>query len=160
MPVVTIEEHIDASPQRVWDLINDIRRGPEWVTVMEEVLYVSDDPLKEGSRYRERSKIGPVRSETEWRITRFEPPRLQVHECREPTLSAVLTMEVEPEGKGARLHHRTEFAMLPVFRPLGWLAERVFGKRTMERELRRTVDNAKRIAEAESESRGPTPPVS
>lgn len=63
MPIVTIEEHIEVSPQRVWDFVSDIRRGPEWVAVMEEVLHVSDDPLKEGSRYPEQSKIGPGRSE-------------------------------------------------------------------------------------------------
>jgi carbon monoxide dehydrogenase subunit G len=152
MPNVKISEHIEAPLQRVWDFISDIRRGPEWVTVMKEVLYVSDGALKKGSIYRERSKVGPSMSETEWRITSFEPPHVQVHECNESTLRAVLTMRVEPDGKGARLLHETEFKMLPVFRPLGWLVEQAFGKRKMRRELHQTVANAKRILEAESSS--------
>jgi uncharacterized protein YndB with AHSA1/START domain len=150
MPRVVITQHIAAPPQQVWDFISDIRRGPEWVTVMKEVLYVSDGALREGSLYRERSKVGPSTSETEWRITRFEAPRLQVHECRERALHAVLTMRVEPDGDEAVLHHETEFEMLPVFRPLGWLVEQLFGKRTMERELRQTVENAKRMLEAQA----------
>ncbi len=121
---------------------------------MKEVLYVSDGPLKEGSIYRERSKVGPGTSETEWKITKFEPPRIQVHECREPMLRAVLKMQVEPEGEGTRLLHWTVFQMLPVFRPLGWLVEQVFGKRTMTREMQRTVENAKRILESDSAFQG------
>lgn len=154
MPIIEISQRITAPPQQVWDFISDVRRGPQWVTVMEEVLHVSNEPLKEGSMYRERSKVGPTRSETEWHITKFEPPRVQVHECSEPTLHAVLTMRVEPDGSGTRLLHQTEFKMLPVFRPLGWLVEQVFGKRTMEREMRQTVENAKRILEAETASLG------
>lgn len=152
MPQVKIEEYIDAPPQHVWSFISDIRRGPEWVTVMKEVLHVSEKPLREGSTYRERSKVGPSTSETEWRITKFKAPRVQVHECREPMLHAVLTMRVEPEGTGVRLLHQTKFKMLPVFRPLGWLVEQVFGRRTMEREMLQTVDNAKRMLEAEAAS--------
>lgn len=150
MPEVKISKHIKAPAHHVWDFISDIKRGPEWVTVMKEVLYVSDEPLKEGSIYRELSKVGPLISETEWKIKKFDPPRVQVHECREPTFHAVLTMLVESDGEGSHLLHWTRFKMFPVFRPWGWLVEQVFGKRTMMREMQRTVENAKRILEADS----------
>lgn len=149
MPQVEFIEYIQAPPQAVWDFISDIRRGPEWVTVMKEVLFVSDGPIKKGSVYRERSQVAVSTSETEWHITEFDPPRRQVHETNEPMLQAVLTMEVTPDGDGARLLHRTDFKMMPRFRPLGWLVEKLFGYRTMSKELRQTVDNAKRILEAE-----------
>ena len=147
MPQIRIVEHIDAPPEAVWALISDIRRGPEWVTVMEEVVHVSDEQTTQGTVYREISKIGPSRSETEWRITRFDPPRVQIHECKEPTLQATLTMQVEPDGTGSRFIHQTDFEMLPVFRPLGWLAESLVGKRLMQREMTQTVANAKRLLE-------------
>lgn len=147
MPQIRIVEHIEASPETVWGLISDIRKGPEWVTVMEDVVYVSDEQTAAGTVYREVSKIGPSRSETEWRIARFDPPRVQIHECKEPTLQATLTMQVEPDGTGSRFIHQTDFKMLPVFRPLGWLIESLFGKRLMEREMAETVANAKRLLE-------------
>ena len=69
MPQVEFIEYIQAPPQAVWDFISDIRRGPEWVTVMKEVLFVSDGPVKKGSVYRERSQVAVSTSETEWHIT-------------------------------------------------------------------------------------------
>ena len=150
MPDVALHRHIEAAPEKVWDLLFDIRRGPEWVTVMIETLSVSDDWIQKGSVYRERSKVGPSTSITEWAITAFDPPHLQVHETHERTLSVKLTMKVEPDGDGSMLIHRTEFKMLPVFRPLGWLVEQLFGKRTMSRELNQSVQNAKRLLESAS----------
>ncbi len=79
MPRVEFIAHIHAPPQAVWDFISDIRRGPEWVTVMKEVLFVSDEPIKKDSVYRERSQVAGSMSETEWHITEFDPPRRQVH---------------------------------------------------------------------------------
>lgn len=150
MPVVEIHQHIDAAPEKVWDLMCDIRRGPEWITVMLETLYVSDDWIQKGSVYRERSKVGPSTSITEWTITEFAPPHLQVHETNERSMSIELTIEVKPDGEGTLLTHRTEYRMLPVFRPLGWLMEQLFVNRTLNRELRQSVQNAKRLLESPS----------
>ena len=149
MPVIKIIEHIDASPEVVWNFISDVHRGPEWVTVMKDVLYVSEGEFGQGSIYRELSKIGPKESETEWHITRFEPPHVQVHECQESTLQATLTMRVEPDGNGARLIHQTEYQLMPVFRPLGWVLEKLFAYRMMRSEFQQSVQNAKQLIERE-----------
>ena len=55
------------------------------------------------------TKVGPNESDTEWHITQFDPPHIQVHECKEATLQAVLTVQVEPEGDGTRLTHHTDY---------------------------------------------------
>ena len=151
MPRIVFSEHIETSAEDVWDLISDVRRGPEWVTVMKEVLHVSEEPIKEGSTYRELSKVGPSTSETEWRITKFEAPKLQVHECREKALRAVLTMTIEPEGDGVRFTQKTEYKMMPDLRPFGWLLETLFAHRMIKKELGRTIKNAKSILESGSE---------
>ncbi len=136
MPQVEYIKHINAQPENVWNFISDIRRGPEWVEVMEKVLYVSDEPLKEGSSYREESKIAGSTSETEWHITEFDPPRRQVHKTDETMLRATLTMEVSPENNGTKFRHRTEFKMMPRFRPLGWIVEKLFGYRMMSKKIK------------------------
>src|SRR5687768_13250119 len=99
MPTIEIDRIIDTPARAVWDFISDIEKAPEWVTVMQALLSTPVNPLTQGAVYRERSKIGPSVSETEWRVTRFDPPRVQVHECSEPTLKVELTMTVEPQGK-------------------------------------------------------------
>ena len=151
MPEVKTSKHIDAHPRQVWDFISNIRRVPEWVTMTTEVLDMGDESLEEGTTYRERTRIGPSTSETEWRVTEIDPPHLQVHRCSEPMLDAELTMRVEPEGDGARFHHQTEFKMLPAFRPLGWVMEQLFGNR-LEQEMSQTVENAKNIIESQTAS--------
>jgi uncharacterized protein YndB with AHSA1/START domain len=149
MPGVHLSVRINAPVEKVWDFLSDIRRAPEWVTVMEELLEVSDDPIRQGTVYRERSRIGPGRSETTWTITRLEPPSVQVHECASPGMRATLTMRVEPDGSAARLEHMTEYEMFPGFRPLGWLIETLFARRVMQQELAKTVQAAKAMLESE-----------
>ncbi|MDX1616415.1 MAG: SRPBCC family protein [Candidatus Promineifilaceae bacterium] len=151
MPRVEFIEHIDAPAQKVWDFISNLDRVPEWVTLTKEMHFVSDRPPKEGTVYRELTEVAGFATETEWRISAFDPPHRQVHETEETMLSAVLTMAVEPEGDGARLLHRSNFKMMPKVRPLGWLIERLFGQPITESELSQTVQNAKRIIEAEHE---------
>ena len=41
---------------------------------MKEVIHTTDNPARLGTVYRERSKVGPSLSETEWKVTRFEAP--------------------------------------------------------------------------------------
>lgn len=148
MPVVEITRHIEAPPSEVWSFVSDIYKVPEWVTVTEEMIETTDNPVRKGTVYRELSKIGPSKSESEWRVTVFEPEDVQVHETEEPSFQATLTMKVEEEGEGTKFTHRTEYKLMPVFRPLGWLLEKLFASSMMERNLTQTVDNAARMIES------------
>lgn len=148
MPKVEIEQPIRASREKVWEVISDIEKAPEWVTVMKSLVETTENPVEKGTVYRERSKIGPKESETEWRVTRFDPPVVQVHECDEPDFQATLTMRVREEAGGtSTLFHTTEYWLMPTFRPLGWLAETLFIKRLMRRSLNESVDACKRLIE-------------
>ena len=51
MPVFRTTEYIHAPPQTVWDLVCDLRRGPEYVDVMLDLVYVSDDPQLKSARF-------------------------------------------------------------------------------------------------------------
>jgi uncharacterized protein YndB with AHSA1/START domain len=148
MPVVEIHEHIDSSPDQVWALISDIEKAPEWVTVMRELVSTTDNPVREGTVYRERSKVGPGVSETKWHVTRCDAPHLQVHECHEASMRAVLTMQVEPEGTGSSFLHRTEYQMIPRFRPFGWVLEKLVVNRTMRQQLTATVQQLAVLAQS------------
>ncbi len=152
MAKVEITKHINASPQKVWDFISDVEKAPEWVTVMQSLVETTDNPVKEGTVYRELSKIGSKESETEWRVTRFESPKIQIHECKESDFAAVLTISVEDSNGGTKLIHKTDYALMPNFRPLGWLLEKLFVHKTMVKNMNESLDNCKRILEAETKS--------
>lgn len=150
MPTVKIEKTINAPQQEVWEFISDIEKAPEWVVVMKSLVDTTENPVKKGTVYRESSKIGPKESETEWKITYFDPPHMQVHECEEPDFKATLTMQVEDNGDGtSTLFHTTDYRLMPKFRPLGWAVETLFIKKLMVKNLHQSVDNCKRLIEEE-----------
>ena len=149
MPKVQIKERIEAAPKTVWDFISDIEKAPEWVVVMKSLVHTTENPVRKGTVYKESSKIGPKESETEWKVTQFDEPRVQIHECNESDFKAKLTMEVEDNGDGSStLHHTTQYRLMPVFRPLGWLLETLFVKKVMDKNLHQSVENCKKLIEA------------
>lgn len=148
MRTVEFERHINASPVSVWSFISDVERVPEWATMTEEVLETSNNPLQEGSVYRERSKIGPYASESEWEVTTFRPLEVQVHETDEPAFKAILTMAVAEEDGGTHFNFQADYELMPAFRPVGWLAEELFAARLIEQNFEETVDNVKRMSES------------
>lgn len=148
MPKIEIEKYIKAPQKQVWEFISDIEEAPQWVVVMKSLIETTDNPVREGTVYRELSKIGPKASETEWRVTYFDPPHMQAHECSEPDFKATLTMRVEDNGDGtSTLFHVTEYQLIPNARFLGGLLESLFIKRLVNRKLHESVENCKRIIE-------------
>lgn len=66
---------IDATPETVWSVVSDVERYDELSAAFtDEVTYVSDGTVGEGTVYRERGGIGPISDESEWRIVDFVPP--------------------------------------------------------------------------------------
>jgi uncharacterized protein YndB with AHSA1/START domain len=148
MPKVAIEKEINAPPKKVWKFISDIEKAPEWVVVMQSLEDTTDNPVKRGTVYREQSKIGPKESVTEWEVVRYDSLGIQVHKCEESDFKATLTMRVADNmDDTSTLHHTTEYQLMPNFRPLGWLLETLFIKRSMRKNLNKSVNNCKRMIE-------------
>lgn len=147
MKKIEIVQKINAPVKEVWDYISDIKSAPDWVVVMNSLVSTTDNPVKLNTVYKEKSQVGPKESETTWKVTKFEQEKIQVHECYEKDFKAVLTMQVEPMDSGTKLIHITEYALMPVFRPLGWLAESIIMHKTITKNLQESVNNCKQIIE-------------
>lgn len=148
MPSVKFIEKIEAPQKQVWEFISDIEKAPRWVAVMKALIDSTDNPVQEGTVYREVSRIGLKKSETEWKVTYFDPPHMQAHECDEPDFKATLTMRVEDNGDGtSTLFHITDYQFMPNSRVLGGLLESLFIKSLMSRKLHQSVENCKRMIE-------------
>lgn len=148
MPKTKIVKHIQAPQKQVLEFICDIEKAPGWVAVMKSLIETTENPVKKGTVYREASKIGPKTSDTEWKVSYFDPPHMQVHECYEPDFKANLIMRVEDNGDGtSTLFHTTEYQLMPNARFLGGLLETLFVKRLMFRKLNKSVENCKRMIE-------------
>ena len=151
MSTVSAATRIAAPVEKVWGLLDDFRRMPEYVHFVREVFDYTEPPVGVGSRYSERSKPGPVESVSHWVVTQVEPLRRQVHETKMPDIEAVLTVSMEPDGEGGtRYAQSTEFRLLPKARPIGWLLETLVMRRRMQAHMEKIVANVKRISEAET----------
>lgn len=150
MPTISESIYVEVPRERVWAFVTDVKRCPEWLHFVLEVLDVSDGPVGEGTVYRERAKAGPVESVSEWRIIEFQPPVRQTHAGRMPEGEARLRIRLDTEGTGTRWNHEMDFRMLPKLWPLGWLLEQLIVKRKMRSDFRVALQSAKEILERES----------
>lgn len=152
MPSVEAAVVIAAPREVVWALISDPTRHTEFGTVVSEVSVVTAGPTIKGTIYRETSGPGFLKTRSEWTITEFDPPSRLVHEGREPAMHSRFTWKLEEITRAStRLSQVGDFVMMPRFRPLGWLIEKIAAKRMLERETQRMLQDMKRIAEAEAQ---------
>lgn len=111
----TIE--IDAPPRRVWGVMSDVERWPEWTRSVSKIVPLQPGPLDLGSRARvTQPRLGTL----VWHVTALEPGRSFTWETRAPGTLMIGTHEVTPRGEGstARLHVHSEGIAVSL---LGWL---------------------------------------
>jgi carbon monoxide dehydrogenase subunit G len=141
---------IAAPRQAVWDLLADPSRHTEFGSFVAEVRLVTQGGPRQGTVYRERSGPAFMKSESEWTITRFDPPREMVHASKERAMAGEATWTLTEGGDGStRVTQVLDFQMMPRFRTLGRLLEAAFAK-LAQRETDRMLQDIKRIAEAQA----------
>ena len=105
---ITVE--IDASPERVWEVLTDVERWSEWTETVTSMRRLDDGPLQTGSR----AKINqPKIPETEYVVTEFVPGQSFTWVATGPgvTTTARHTLEALPGG-GTRVRLAVEQAGL------------------------------------------------
>jgi carbon monoxide dehydrogenase subunit G len=145
---VTASAVVPASQERVFELLCDTERYPEWVTGTNAVTR-TDGPAREGSSYDEVNPIlGPWKASTAWRVVEHEPPRRSVHTTADIPLSSRfdVVMEVAPEGDASEvtLTLRGE----PALGPIGAVFARLM-EGQVERDNRRSVEAFAELATRE-----------
>jgi uncharacterized membrane protein len=94
----TIE--IDAPPEVVWSVMQDVERWPEWTASTQRVKRLDDGPFALGSRARIKQPGFP---EVEWQVTSIEPGRSFAWETRAPGQHMVGIHRIEPTDSGSRV---------------------------------------------------------
>lgn len=122
------EVDIDASPERVWEVMSDVERWPEWTETVTAVTRLDADGLGLGSRVRvEQPRLPP----TEYVVTEFDPGHGFTWVATGPGVRTTARHRIEPRaaagtgtgtgaGSGARVRLSVEQAG-PVGRVMGRL---------------------------------------
>lgn len=89
---------IEAPPERVWAVMTDVERWPEWTQSVSKVELVRPGPLATGVEAR----IAQPRLGTRtWRVTAVEAGRAFTWETSGPGTRMVATHTITPRGDGA-----------------------------------------------------------
>lgn len=112
---ITVE--IAASPERVWDVLSDVERWPDWTPTVTSVRRLGDGPLRVGGR----AQISQPRiPETEYVVTDLTPGRSFTWVATGPGVRTTAHHTVDPlPGGGTRVRLSVSQA--------GWLG-RVMGR--------------------------------
>lgn len=91
---------VDAPPERVWEVMIDVARWPEWTPTVTSVEPLDGGPLAVGSRVRIRQ---PRLATATWVVTEVAPGHRFTWEATAPGIRSVATHEVVAEGYGSRV---------------------------------------------------------
>jgi uncharacterized protein YndB with AHSA1/START domain len=109
---------IDAPPARVWAVLSDVERWPDWTASMTRVELTDGGALARGSTVRIKQPRFPAMT---WRVTSLEPNEGFTWEVRTPGGYSVAGHRIEPRGdRGSRvtLTVRQTGALMTIIAPL------------------------------------------
>ena len=140
----TVEKSIiiNASPEKVFEYIDDPMSDPEWMIGMVEVHEVEGLPGV-GRHFHWTFKMVGIPLKGQSTTIEHVPNRRTVTESQ-GGVSSTWTADVEPEGEGTKLTMKVEYAIpVPV---LGKLAEHLISKQN-RRNLESSMENIKYMLE-------------
>lgn len=121
------EIDIDAPPARVWAVMSDVERWPEWTETVTSVTRFDADSLGLGSRVRvEQPKLPP----TEYVVTELDPGAGFTWVATGPGVRTTARHRISAAGSGSRVRLSVEQSG-----PVGAVMGRLFFKRLTDRYL-------------------------
>jgi uncharacterized protein YndB with AHSA1/START domain len=98
---------INAAPERVWAVMTDVERWPEWTASMSEVRLVEGDRLALGARVRVRQPRLPA---SMLEVTELEPGRGFTWRAASPGVNFVGKHEIASVGTGVTVTLSAQFS--------------------------------------------------
>jgi len=92
--------YIDAPPKKVFAVLCDVERWPEWTPTMTSVQRLEGGPFAIGSSAQVRQ---PKLRTAVWRVTEFQDGRNFTWTTRSPGLRMTAGHLIEPQGTGSRV---------------------------------------------------------
>jgi len=158
MGLIERSVEVKATPEKVWDVLVDVRRLPE---VSRHTVAVKDAPERlthEGERFTQTVMAVGKRFESEWSVVRLDPGKvLTIEGSVGFGVRYCLTESVEPAGSASsRLTVCIRYT-LP-FGPLGRVAAKLGVVRLATAEAQQVLSSIASIAEASAPEQAGTKP--
>jgi len=92
---------INAPPERVWSVMTDVERWPEWTESMKSVERLENGEFGVGSKARLRIRRSP--NANVWTVTELTPNRSFTWETNSGGVKGIATHIIEPDGNGSKV---------------------------------------------------------
>lgn len=142
--IVELEHVVEQPIDRVFALLSDIGRRPDWSSAPVERTKLTEGPIGVGTRYQAVDKVPGRRLEFIQEITEYEPNRLLVESWNGP-LGGVGTTRFEEDGDSTRLSMHFDIKATGVMK---YLAPLMTG--SMIRGFKKDLDGLGELIAAES----------
>lgn len=114
---------IAATPEQVWDVIMDVGRNHEWVTIHRRLGEHTGGRPRVGYEMEQTLCLRGIPFDVHWRLDECDAPHRAVWKGRGPARSrALIVNDLHPIDGGTRFDYRNEFHA--PFGPLGAAASR------------------------------------
>lgn len=137
--------HIDAPPERVYDVVSDPSCLHRWVTIQDALEEAPDGELEQGARLVQRLRVAGQCFTVTWKVMAADRPSKLVWEGKGPLgTSAKAVYELHPNTGGTDFHYLNDFHL-----PGGALGAAVGRalQRAGRREADRTLERLKELLE-------------
>lgn len=144
-PVIT-EIDLPAPPEAVWDIIMDVERLHEWVSIHRGLGKHSDGPPAVGATMEQTLALRGAKFKVQWELVQCEAPYRATWVGKGPARSKAETgYRLEAIDGGTRFHYRNEFKA--PMGPLGAVASKALVGGLPEKEAHASLANLKALLE-------------
>ncbi len=117
--IFSITVDISAPPERIWQVMTDVERWPEWTESIQKLKRLDSGAFRVGSRVRiKQPKLIPAT----WEVTELAPQRAFTWISRSPGTTVSAKHRIEPTSRGCRVTLSVAYGGL-----LGGLVAKMFG---------------------------------
>ncbi len=118
MPIhISRTVQINAPPERVWAVMADVERWPEWTESMKSVDRLDSGEFGVGSKAKLKIRRSP--SANVWTVTELTPSRSFTWETNSGGVKGVAAHVIEPDGNGSKVTLTVELSG-PMATLFGW----------------------------------------
>ena len=147
MTKIVQEVVVSCPPNRVFALLSDVERLPEFSEMTVEVKNGPGRPLQAGDHFDQVVKVVGVEFDTEWEVTELVADKLIRIEGRSKSNGrASLTETLTPDAEGCRV--RLEVDYDPPLGIIGEIADKLVFERRHEDEAEHVLAGLKGLCEA------------
>ena len=112
MASVSTSIDIGTAPDRVWDVVTDLDRLGEWVTIHRELRDPAPATIEQGTTFSQKLEVAGTPFDVDWTATAVDAPQRLVWEGAGPAGSRARTSYVlAAQDGGTRFTYENEFAL-------------------------------------------------